>query len=86
MGKGGRGAGQRGGSSLAALSLNGYAPPMDEETAMSPSPCLATMTEVRRSGTEVPAARMVTPMITSGMPTCTEAAADGTGGRVRTSN
>jgi len=35
---------------------------------MSPSPCLATITDVSRSGTEVPAARNVRPMTASGMP------------------
>lgn len=33
------------------------------ETAMSPKPLRATITEVMRSGTDVPAARMVSPMI-----------------------
>mmetsp|Transcript_19697 Transcript_19697/g.57502 ORF Transcript_19697/g.57502 Transcript_19697/m.57502 type:complete len:244 (-) Transcript_19697:1459-2190(-) len=42
--------------------------PMDDDTAMSPRPCRATMTEESRSGTEVPAARMVSPMTTSGTP------------------
>ena len=41
--------------------------PTEEETAMSPLPCLATRTEVMRSGTEVPAARKVRPMMASGM-------------------
>ena len=41
--------------------------PIEELTAMSPSPILATMTEERRSGTEVPAARNVTPITTVGM-------------------
>ena len=36
--------------------------PTDEETAMSPNPFLATMTEVIRSGMEVPAARKVNPI------------------------
>lgn len=39
--------------------------PTELETAMSPKPFLATMTEVMRSGTEVPAANSVSP-ITSG--------------------
>ena len=43
--------------------------PMDDETAMSPCPCCATITEESRSGTDVPAARIVRPMTTSGMPT-----------------
>ena len=42
--------------------------PIEEETAMSPLPCLATTTELRRSGTEVPAARKVRPMMKMGMP------------------
>ncbi|KAG5875781.1 hypothetical protein JTB14_019730 [Gonioctena quinquepunctata] len=33
--------------------------PTDEETAMSPKPFLATMTDVMRSGIEVPAARKI---------------------------
>ena len=37
--------------------------PTDEETAMSPFPCLATSTLVMRSGTDVPAARNVRPII-----------------------
>ena len=41
--------------------------PMELLTAMSPSPILATMTLERRSGTDVPAARNVTPMTTGGM-------------------
>ena len=36
--------------------------PTEEETAMSPNPFLATMTEVMRSGMEVPAARKVRPI------------------------
>ena len=36
--------------------------PTEEETAMSPKPFLATMTEVMRSGMEVPAARKVSPI------------------------
>jgi len=43
--------------------------PMDEDTAMSPSPCLATITEDNRSGTEVPAAKIVKPITTCGIPT-----------------
>ena len=35
--------------------------PTDDETAISPKPFLATMTLVMRSGTEVPAARIVRP-------------------------
>merc|ERR1711924_581337 len=41
--------------------------PIDDDTAMSPWPCLATMTEESRSGTLVPAARNVRPMITTGI-------------------
>lgn len=41
--------------------------PMELDTAMSPSPCLATMTEAMVSGTEVPAARTVMPIMLSGM-------------------
>ena len=37
--------------------------PMDDETAMSPWPALATITDVIKSGTEVPAARKVIPMV-----------------------
>ena len=36
--------------------------PTDEETAMSPLPCFATKTLVIRSGTEVPAAKNVSPI------------------------
>jgi len=36
--------------------------PTEEETAMSPSPFLATITEVIKSGIEVPAARKVSPI------------------------
>ena len=36
--------------------------PTEEETAMSPKPFLATMTEVIRSGMEVPAAKKVSPI------------------------
>merc|ERR1719267_453828 len=42
--------------------------PIEEDTAISPSPCLATITEDSKSGTEVPAARIVNPMTTSGIP------------------
>lgn len=42
--------------------------PTELDTAMSPSPFLATMTLVIRSGIEVPAAKMVRPMISSLMP------------------
>mmetsp|Transcript_73724 Transcript_73724/g.169038 ORF Transcript_73724/g.169038 Transcript_73724/m.169038 type:complete len:202 (-) Transcript_73724:775-1380(-) len=42
--------------------------PMDEDTAMSPSPCLATMTEESKSGTEVPAASTVNPATATGIP------------------
>merc|ERR1719171_3337992 len=38
------------------------------ETAMSPSPSAATATDPRASGMEVPMARKVRPMTTSGMP------------------
>jgi len=37
--------------------------PMEEETAMSPRPFRATITEVIKSGMDVPAARNVKPMI-----------------------
>merc|ERR1719402_1017915 len=43
--------------------------PMEDETAISPCPCLATRTDVMRSGTEVPAARIVKPITASEMPT-----------------
>lgn len=36
--------------------------PTDEETAMSPKPFLATMTDVMRSGMDVPAAKKVRPI------------------------
>ena len=36
--------------------------PTEDDTAMSPFPCLATRTLVIRSGTEVPAARNVRPI------------------------
>lgn len=42
--------------------------PTELDTAMSPKPFLATMTLVMRSGMEVPAARIVRPMISSVMP------------------
>lgn len=42
--------------------------PTELDTAMSPKPFLATMTLVMRSGMEVPAARIVSPMISSVMP------------------
>src|SRR4029434_9978772 len=38
------------------------------DTAMSPRPLRATITLVMRSGTDVPAARMVRPIISSEMP------------------
>merc|ERR1711865_506871 len=41
--------------------------PIEDDTAMSPWPCLATMTEVIRSGIEVPAARKVRPIIVGGI-------------------
>ena len=40
--------------------------PMELETAISPCPCLATMTDVSKSGTLVPAAKKVNPIITIG--------------------
>lgn len=43
--------------------------PTELDTAISPKPFLATMTLVMRSGMEVPAARIVRPMISSVMPT-----------------
>lgn len=43
--------------------------PTELDTAMSPRPFLATITLVMRSGMEVPAARMVSPIISSEMPT-----------------
>lgn len=42
--------------------------PIDEETAMSPRPFLATITLVIRSGILVPAARIVNPIISVGIP------------------
>jgi len=42
--------------------------PMELDNAMSPSPILATITLVSKSGTDVPAAKRVNPMITEGMP------------------
>lgn len=47
--------------------------PTELETAMSPNPFLATMTDVMRSGTEVPAARSVSPITSGG--TCAVAPA-----------
>ena len=41
--------------------------PTDDETAMSPWPFLATITDDSRSGTEVPAAMMVMPEMAVGM-------------------
>lgn len=41
--------------------------PTEEETAMSPSPFLATRTEVIKSGIDVPADSKVNPMISGGM-------------------
>ncbi|KAJ3648609.1 hypothetical protein Zmor_020402 [Zophobas morio] len=43
--------------------------PTEEETAMSPKPFRATMTEVMRSGIEVPAARKVSPITSGGIRT-----------------
>merc|ERR1719319_1684872 len=43
--------------------------PMDDDTAISPWPCLATRTDVMRSGTDVPAARTVRPITASEIPT-----------------
>ena len=43
--------------------------PIEDETAMSPNPWRATITELNKSGTDVPAARKVRPMTGSGMPT-----------------
>ena len=43
--------------------------PTELDTAMSPRPFRATITLVMRSGMDVPAARMVSPMISSEMPT-----------------
>ncbi len=42
--------------------------PTELDTAMSPRPFRATMTLVIRSGMEVPAARIVSPMISSVIP------------------
>jgi len=42
--------------------------PIDDDTAISPLPALATITEVNRSGTEVPAANTVRPITPSGIP------------------
>lgn len=41
--------------------------PTDDETAISPKPLRATITEVMRSGMEVPAARAVKPITSGGM-------------------
>lgn len=41
--------------------------PTELDTAMSPKPFRATMTEVMRSGMEVPAARKVRPITSEGM-------------------
>ena len=42
--------------------------PIELDNAMSPSPILATITLVSKSGTEVPAAKRVNPMMTEGIP------------------
>jgi hypothetical protein len=42
--------------------------PIEDETAMSPLPWRATITEVSKSGTDVPAARNVSPITASGIP------------------
>mmetsp|Transcript_23454 Transcript_23454/g.42100 ORF Transcript_23454/g.42100 Transcript_23454/m.42100 type:complete len:138 (+) Transcript_23454:395-808(+) len=42
--------------------------PMELDTAMSPSPILATITLESKSGTDVPAARTVYPITTEGIP------------------
>lgn len=42
--------------------------PTELDTAMSPMPLRATITLVMRSGMDVPAARIVRPMISSEMP------------------
>mmetsp|Transcript_26031 Transcript_26031/g.41025 ORF Transcript_26031/g.41025 Transcript_26031/m.41025 type:complete len:111 (-) Transcript_26031:679-1011(-) len=42
--------------------------PMELDTAMSPCPIRATITLENKSGTDVPAASTVNPMITEGMP------------------
>jgi len=42
--------------------------PIELETAMSPSPIRATMTLDNKSGTDVPAAKNVSPITTDGMP------------------
>ena len=41
--------------------------PTEEETAISPKPFRATITEVIRSGMEVPAARNVNPITSGGI-------------------
>ena len=43
--------------------------PIELDTAMSPSPFLVTAMLVNKSGTDVPAARMVKPIMTLGIPT-----------------
>ena len=40
--------------------------PIEDETTISPSPCLATMTDEHKSGTEVAAAKNVNPITSSG--------------------
>jgi hypothetical protein len=42
--------------------------PIELEMAISPEPCLVTMIDDKRSGTDVPAARTVYPMTTGGTP------------------
>merc|ERR1719464_1654511 len=42
--------------------------PMDELTAISPMPIFATITELNKSGTDVPAAKKVSPITSSGTP------------------
>jgi hypothetical protein len=42
--------------------------PIELETAMSPSPIRATITLDNKSGTDVPAAKNVRPIITEGIP------------------
>ena len=41
--------------------------PIELETAISPRPFFATITDVMRSGTDVPAARKVNPIISIGI-------------------
>ena len=43
--------------------------PIELDTAISPSPIRATITLDNKSGTDVPAAKNVRPIITEGMPT-----------------